>query len=389
MVIKKIRMAFNLFRRKSGKKFNIIFILLDGVRADRLKKFPNFKGLCGKGTLFSNSITYAPYTIASLYSIFTGVYGFRNGVNNYYGSMLYNRAECKTITEYLKEKGYFTIGDTARELVVPDDGFIRLEMQPKNAKNAEVLEAHKKLLKECRGAKENNKNFFLFLYNNSLVYSLLDHLKTVDDFNEEYFKDKEGNRQRYDSHTKEMDDYIGGIMQEIKNNGLYDDSTIVFFSDHGTSMGERVGEKIYGSFCYDYSIKTFSVFVNSGLFPAKEIKNVVRTIDIVPTIMDIMGIKEDAKIKAQGNSLLPLVRGVEKEGRIAFSETGGLSGPTPSPKVPNVKCVRTKNFKFIINTTTGKKELYNVAEDPDEADNLAGKGMKEEAMLSEELKKFS
>jgi len=78
---------------------------------------------------------------------------------------------------------------------------------------------------------------------------------------------------------------------------------------------------------------------------------------------------------------MPLISDEEKEGRIAFSETGGLFGPYPSPKKPNVKAIRTQNWKLIYNLTPNTKELYNLVDDPFEINNLAGKGFQEEKKL--------
>ena len=71
---------------KGLKKLSVIVITLDGARYDRIKNFKNFQSLVSQNTLFSKMITYAPYTIAAMYAIFSGAYGNRNGVDNYYGS---------------------------------------------------------------------------------------------------------------------------------------------------------------------------------------------------------------------------------------------------------------------------------------------------------------
>ena len=66
---------------------------------------------------------------------------------------------------------------------------------------------------------------------------------------------------------------------------------------------------------------------------------------------------------------------------------GGLGGYDPSPKTPNVKSIRTEKWKLIYTTTTKKKELYNLEKDPNENDNLIGKGFQEEKNLWDKLKK--
>ena len=62
----------------------------------------------------------------------------------------------------------------------------------------------------------------------------------------------------------------------------------------------------------------------------------------------------------------------ETEGRIAFSEAGGMSGPYPSPKKHNLFSVRNDSWKLIYNKTVDEYELYNMILDPEELNNLIG-----------------
>ena len=75
-------------------KYNVILILLDGSRIDMLDQVPGLSSMQNDGTFFNNCIVSSPYTIASVHSLFTGMYGLRNGVNSYYnmfGVFSYNQ----------------------------------------------------------------------------------------------------------------------------------------------------------------------------------------------------------------------------------------------------------------------------------------------------------
>ena len=61
-------------------KPNIIFILLDGARWDRLSVSPDFMKLTKEGTLLNNVTTAIPYTIGSINVTFSGMYGKENGI---------------------------------------------------------------------------------------------------------------------------------------------------------------------------------------------------------------------------------------------------------------------------------------------------------------------
>jgi len=366
---------------------NIILITIDGARVDLIRQFPGFDNFFNQGTYFPMMITYAPYTIASLHAIFTGIYGDENGVDNYYGCKNFKRNLCETLTQYMKDAGYYTRGDTFNRIFVPEEGFDRLTIY--NEYEEDLVKRHAKILREMK----NTGKFFLWLHYSKIHTSLVkDVIKRYDDFSEEYFSDKEKNLIRYKTYIKKASDYFTRIIEECKSMGLREDTLIIVFSDHGVSTGERVGEKVYGVYCYDYAIRTFSFFYKPGIFPVMEIKQQIRNVDIMPTILDVLGIELDSNYRRlDGKSLLPLIHGQENEGRVAYSETGGLGGPFPSPKKPNVKCIRTQEWKLIYNTTTKERELYNLEKDPEELDNLAGKGPKGESylwsMMEEHLKK--
>ena len=87
----------------------------------------------------------------------------------------------------------------------------------------------------------------------------------------------------------------------------------------------------------------------------------------------------------QGASFLNFMSGTADD-RIAYSETGGLGGPTPSPDKHNVKAVRTDKWKLIYNETNKNKELYNLESDREERNNLIGKHLEIENYLWEKLK---
>jgi len=373
---------------------NIIAITIDGARPDIVREFPGFDDFFREGAYFPATITYAPYTVASLHAIFTGIYGNENGVDNYYGCGDFRGDSCKTLTQYMKDAGYHTRGDTFNRMFAPEQGFDELTIYDEYEEN--LTERHRKILREIK----DKDKFFLWLHYSKIHTSLVKEvIKKYDDFSEEYFEDREGNLQRYKSFVEKASEYFAGIVEECR--GL-EDTLIVVFSDHGVSVGERVGEKVYGSYCYDYTLKAFSFFYLPGTFPSKEIPMQVRTVDIMPTILELAGIDilgvEDRSLagvdgksvttsegmsgpKIEGRSVMPLVKGKEDEERIAYSETGGLGGPTPSPKMPNVKSVRTDGWKLIYNETRKEREFYNLNEDPSEENNLAGKGLEEEDRL--------
>ena len=65
-------------------KPNLIFVLLDGSRWDRIHTSKEFSNLIKSGTFMNNVSTAFPYTFGALNVILTGLYGKENGVDGYY-----------------------------------------------------------------------------------------------------------------------------------------------------------------------------------------------------------------------------------------------------------------------------------------------------------------
>ena len=160
-------------------------------------------------------------------------------------------------------------------------------------------------------------------------------------------------------------------------------------SDHGISIGEKIGERAYGAFCYDYTLRTFAYFIIPGI-SSREINQQVRTIDFMPTILDYLQIALDNNYeKVDGTSLMPLIQGESIPEQIAYSETGNPLDKNKPPKEPNTKSVRTSKWKLILNQYNDSKELYNLEFDPNEEKNLFGTGEKMESFLWEKLQKLA
>lgn len=346
------------------KDLNVIFITLDGLRRDRLNLMPNFSSISEKGFFFSNMITVSPSTFISMPAIFSGLYPSKNGINSYYNMFKFRADKCKTLSQYMKEREYYTFADVLNDRVLPKQGFDEMKIH-KMGEN--LIHLHKKIIEDI----SKKEKFFLYLHYTSIHDSYKENItNNYKVFDKEYFDLKERNKEAYNSYVKQTDEYIGEIIGCIKKLGLFENTLIVFHSDHGTSNGEKIGEKLYGGFLYDYSLKVFSIFLIPEM-DGKKIDFQCRTIDIMPTILNIMGFKEDKNFeKIQGNSLIPFFKNEEKKDRMIFCETGGLRGPWPSPRKHNVFCIRYENKKLIYNATPETFEFYNLKEDPDENSNI-------------------
>ncbi len=381
----------NLFKKKSDeeKKLNVIIITLDALRPDFATNLPNLKKIIPKSSYFNNVTTYAPHSTGALYAIFSGIYGSENGVNSYFGIEDFKIDKCKLLTQYFKEREYVTIGDSMSAIILPPQGFDRYLEQKEST---DVIKTHSEIIDELNNLNKENKNFFVHFHISSIHYKLIHNVVKKYKFdNHEYYNQIEKNKQNFLSYAEEADAQFGKILEKLEEYDLLENSILVALSDHGSSCGEKFGERYYSAFCYDVTLRTFVLFYNKELFPAFSSNKLARTVDIMPTILEALNIKEDDKfMKLTGKSLFPIINGEEKGQRIAFSETAPLEGTAPyaSPKDPIIHSIRTQDWKLMFIRPVNKFEFYNISNDINEENDLFGKGYKEEQELLNLLKNY-
>ena len=362
---------------------NIIIICIDGCRLDRALDSKTFMDPLPGSTFFSQSITYAPYTNSSVHALISGTYGNRNGCNSYWHSYQFRNKQFKTLTEYLHENNFHTQADVHSDLIIPENGFDEYEVFDES--KVDLTVRHKQLLENMK----KKEKFFLYLHYSTMHTNIMNSvLKPYNNFSEEYFKNIKNNNDKYNLFFKESENYLKQIIKHMNELDLIKDSIIIIFSDHGTSVGERIGERAYGAFCYDYTIKSFVNYISSEL-PNQKIDQQIRHVDVMPSILEHLGIEMDQKFsKIDGISFLPLIRGEEMKETMAYTETANPLRESKPPKIPNTRSIRTSNWKLIFNEYNDTKELYNLKEDPDEKENLIDTGLEIQKQLWDEIIKI-
>jgi len=361
--------------------------MIDGGRIDRVRSSSFYNNLKSKSVFFSQPITYGPHTIAAMHAIFSGSYGTRTGTNSYWSTYRFKKSRFKTLTEYLKDYNYYTCADIVNELVLPKQGFDNFLIHDENKDNLTLR--HKDILEQMKKKYDEGKNFFLFLdYSNIHTTIMNEVLKVYNNFSKEYFENRQKNEERYDRLFKNGEVYLQKMLEKINELNLDNNSLILVMSDHGISVGEKIGERAYGVFCYDYTLRTFAFFLSNDFKP-REVSQQVRTIDFMPTILDYLKIELDSNYEPlDGMSLLPLINGEQIQEKIAYSETGNPLDKKEPPKEPNTKSVRISKWKLIFNQYNNTKELYDLENDPSEEKNLIGTGLEIEDFLSKKLEKL-
>ena len=360
--------------------YNIILVNLDGLRQDKTELCPNLNSLKEKGIYFSNMISASPYTLTAHHSIITGLYPSQHGIDSYYHMFRFKK-DVVTLPELLKNEGYFTRCDCHLESLMTKKGFDEHNNFDENT--VDYNTRHKQVIKEL----SKHKKFFLFLQCSKLHTHLVSEVLSVKDkiSDDEYHQNVSINENKFESHLKEFDSVVGNLITTLDELQLSDKTIIIFTADHGTSFGEKLGERSYGTFVYDYTTRVFCLLYipnNSS----KIIHNQCNSIDIFPTIMEIVGISLDETCNnILGKSLFRLSDGTENNDRESFVETGGLDGPWPSPKKHNVFCIRHNGKKLIYNDTPTTWEFYDLVKDPKETQNIYDESLEEVSRMKNRL----
>jgi arylsulfatase len=171
-------------------------------------------------------------------------------------------------------------------------------------------------------------------------------------------------RAYYLANVTMIDEKIGEILQTLDERGYLDNSVVIFTSDHGDCLGDH--GHIQKWTMYDIINRVPLVIWSPGRFqPNRRVDALCQLMDIGPTILELAGIEAPAAMQAE--SLLPALQGDGWTGReYVFAEhpaDGIYEGPY-------MTMVRSHDWKLVHFVDTADGQLFNLASDPDEVNNL-------------------
>ncbi|RTE55470.1 DUF4976 domain-containing protein [Arenibacter aquaticus] len=160
-----------------------------------------------------------------------------------------------------------------------------------------------------------------------------------------------------------LDDMVGELIAKLKKDGTYDNTFIIFTSDHGDNLGEHglMGDKHTPM---EGSVAVPLIITGPGVQPGLKVDAPVTLVDMYPTIMDMVGISHNDS-QLSGVSLLPVLEGKEAApDRDIFSEWHGVGFPGAWYMLAN------KKYKYIY-YERNRPSLFDMEEDPKELNDLA------------------
>jgi arylsulfatase A-like enzyme/Tfp pilus assembly protein PilF len=370
----------DIIQDASKKKFNVLLITLDTLRADRLSCYgfkeistPNIDTLAREGTLFLDATAHVPLTLPSHTSMMTGKFPAHHGVHDN-GGFYVSKTE-NTLAEIFKQNGFSTAAfvsaysldsmwglnqgfDTYHDKFDIHGGVER--------KGGDVLKDAITWLDRHRG-----ERFFLWTHFND------PHAPYEPP--PEYAQKYPG--KPYIGEIAYTDSLVAQLLDHLDALRLRDKTVIVLTGDHGESLGDH-GESTHAFFIYDATLRVpMILWTPRRELHGKSVSQQVRTIDIFPAVLQMTGIPVPEGI--QGSSLLQYaLRGSDSEEPYSYAES---YYPQYHFGWSRLLSIRSSQYKYI---DLPNPELYDLKADPGEKTNLYEKKKEIAQQMQNELKKI-
>jgi len=354
-------------RRPRPGELNVVVVTLDTLRADRLGCYgfsgvatPNIDAVAREGVVFEQATSTAPMTLPSHTSIFTGLVPPHHGVRDNGGFFV--DPKTTTLAARLKAAGFAT-GAFVGAWVLDsrwglDQGFDlysdRFDLSKYKVVNLGTVqkkgdEVMDLALEWLEGVKRERFFAWVHLYDPHAPY------EPPEPFASRY------RDQPYLGEIAYTDQVVGRLVSWLKANGEWERTLLVLLADHGESLGEH-GEAAHTFFVYDATqhvpLIVRTPWGDRGRSPAQ-----VSTVDLMPTVLDLVGLPPQQGIDGRSLARLVLHPGPEPSG-VAYAET---YFPRFHYGWQHLRALRDGRFKYIEAPTP---ELYDVRADPGETKNL-------------------
>lgn len=425
-------------------KPNVFFLILDSLRSDYVFKTtksvkPNLEFLEHEGVSFPNTISSADGTILSWSSIFTGKFPFKTGIR----SCKFNRLSSDTITFFdilEKEKYHFysylpklsktvglfpkfenndnlydfymglTNGLGEKILKQLHSGLtepwfflihsmdlhppITIDKEFENNKYGEnyyerkISEIDPWLLKISKSIDFSNTLFIITADHGSYVKSITrDGKEITTNFNTLHEKTISKISKKTPKKLISLKNNLFFIREKMENQKKQKMLKNIELKAHET-RALMSGRADLDHFLFDEKIKVPLLIIGKNIPKGKKFSQQIRTIDIFPTILDLLKIKINEDI--DGSSLLNLMNDIYEDEKIAYME----SNPLVLTDSNDVIGLRTSKYKYFRDKNNPKNRihLYDLENDPFEDFNIASSNISKtnnfENILSNILKDF-
>ncbi len=201
----------------------------------------------------------------------------------------------------------------------------------------------------------------------------------------------------YAAMTETLDENVGRILKQIDDLGMTDNTVVIFTSDNGGYInGYRDMDHVTGNAplrsgkgsLYEGGVRVPLLIKWPGVTkPGAVSDEPVTTCDFYPTLLDILGLSGDSthNAKVEGMSLVPLL---QKTAMRLKRDSIYFHYPHYYPTTTPVSAIRSRDWKLLEYYEDGRLELYNLADDLSESNNLAKQNPEKTAELQEDLHRW-
>ena len=355
----------------------VVLIMCDTLRRDHLPMYgykretsPNLMKVASEGALFLDNIAQATWTKVSTPSIMTSLYPSSHGVRDVPDRL---SASAETLAESYRAAGFATVSFSSvaftGKLTNLQQGFEELHESTSVDEAKYRGKTARTYVDRATAWIERHKDtpFFMYLhvfdphspFEPRSPYDALwadpakkeDHDKLREKarklmadpgrqlpFQEDLEKAgakldefMQNDEDWYDGSIRGMDAEIGRFLERLRRLGLEGKIQIVILADHGEEFIEH-GKTFHGQSAYGELADVPLLMYRPGVIPAGvQIKETVRNIDVMPTLLELSGLTPPKKI--QGQSLLPLIAATQKSGQASPLEAAKAMGWKPQPAV--------------------------------------------------------
>ncbi len=349
-----------VFVPENATKPNLIFIVIDTLRADRLscygyprKTTPEIDKIAREGIIFERHYSPSSWSTAAMASLFTGLYPRQHGCIDFASLVLPSQFE--TLPEALKKQGYRTIGVSGNPLLSVKTGFSRgfdrfdeKCFQNVNWRSGECMTDR---ALETVGEGEPFALYLQYMDPHMPYLAPSPHfMKFRDSIYPANLGDVAGFlSNRYDEMVSYVDAQVGRLLDNLENRGLLENTIIIITADHGEELGDHGGYN-HGYTAYNEVVHVPLIISGPGLPEGKRVKKLTSGVDIFVTFAGTRKNMPDRR------SLLDFDHKPREWALADAMEQTGLI---------------TDEYKFIVDAFGGGRMLFDLENDPHESYNLA------------------
>jgi arylsulfatase A-like enzyme len=371
---------------------NLLIVCVDTLRADELGAYgaepsitPALDALAREGIVFERAHAAASWTLPSVGALFTSLPPSATRLWTFESRLA---AGFSTLAERFAAAGYATHGVASHVFFDAEyglqQGFASFddelchrsgEVGHQKVTSPEVAaKAVRWLEQRARGA--DARPWLLF------VHFFDPHLEYVDHEQGSQPEPPRSERERYRSEIAFTDRHVGRVLEALAASGAAETTNVLFFSDHGESFLEHPPIRRHSYSLYEEELRVPLVLRVPGLAP-RRVPESVRTVDLLPTLLELHGLVDEPGVLRAGQSLVPVLRGAPHVGPPLLAEIRLKDGHHANALVRG-------RHKLIQDVSGGRLLLFDLERDPREREDLAARepGLRDElaAALAEAIR---